>query len=210
MFLRSDLRRRQNPGSVNPSMFFNDLFFYIVIPAGRLLGFIVAFHFLVGLCWIVGMALWSGTYDIMGATLGYITLRRPTGYSIQGVWCYFVFVTIGLIWASSKVALLASGTQKLPDQAYQGDCFRVAAFCGTILYIFGSTTSLTLYVELRKQILIVRREVLDELSEYERIISNEPEIHDAADGEPMEPDQPQNRFPGTPFRVADECKDAPA
>jgi len=64
---------------------------------------------------------------------------------------------------------------------------------------------LTLYMELRKQILIVRREVLDELSEYERIIANEPEIHDEEGEEPIELDQSRNRFPGTPFRVADEC-----
>eukprot|EP00343_Euplotes_focardii_P012836 CAMPEP_0205833524 /NCGR_PEP_ID=MMETSP0206-20130828/49981_1 /ASSEMBLY_ACC=CAM_ASM_000279 /TAXON_ID=36767 /ORGANISM="Euplotes focardii, Strain TN1" /LENGTH=151 /DNA_ID=CAMNT_0053140015 /DNA_START=49 /DNA_END=500 /DNA_ORIENTATION=+ len=108
-------------------------------------------HFTLGVLLFPSGRFMDGVVDLIGATIGYLAIKDPIGYSIQQVLCYTLFCGMVLFWAAIRTTLYFTGvsTDDAPGPAWQFYAYVGTLIAGPIIYTLGIVVGYQLYKELK-------------------------------------------------------------
>jgi len=89
--------------------------------------------------------------DLLGALIGYMSIRNPRGYNFQQVLCYSIYLGMDSFWSVIRTVLFFLGLSRTqtPLVAWQYHIYVATITSSGVFYMFGSVVTWKLYRELR-------------------------------------------------------------
>jgi len=107
-------------------------------------------HFALALCMFLGGRWFDGAFDLIAATIGYMSIRNHDGYSIQQLLCYCIFCGMDFFWAVIRVIMYATYvTSDTPTKAWQFYIYVGTLIAAPLIYVLCTYLSYQVYKELR-------------------------------------------------------------
>jgi len=128
-----------------------------------LLRMAIALHFMLVVMLFLSTRYVDGAFDVLGALVGFFSIRNSEGYSLQQVLCYTIFCAMDFFWSCLRIILYFSGAQDAAPDDWQFWVFIVTLTLSPFLYILCSTTSYYLYKELRTIVTDLQQSMMEGL-----------------------------------------------
>lgn len=112
----------------------------------------VALHLVLSIYLMLGGRYIDGVMDLLGAVIGFYSIKNAEGYSFQCVLCYCVFCGMDIFWALLRLILYfsnASSTDSGDLNGWQYNVYISGMIVAPFIYTFATVSSYYLYKELR-------------------------------------------------------------
>jgi len=117
---------------------------------GDYLRIVILMHFALAVAEFFGGRYISGVFDLLGALIGYLSIRHPTQFNLQQVLCYTIFMGLQCIWALISVIVYFSGVSTdEPSVNWQLYVYVGTVIAGPIIYFLGAFIGWHLYKDLK-------------------------------------------------------------
>jgi len=112
----------------------------------------IALHFALAIFLVIGGQYVTGIFDILGALIGYYSIKNSEGYSFQCVLSYCVFCGMDVFWAFLRLILWFANATDVSQSglpSWQLNVYIAGLIISPFVYIFATVASYYLYKELR-------------------------------------------------------------
>jgi uncharacterized membrane protein YgcG len=114
---------------------------------------VIFMHFALAIAEFFGGRYISGVFDLLGALIGYLSIRHPTQFNLQQVLCYTIFMGLQCIWAIIEVIVYFSGVSTdEPSVEWQLYVYVGTVIAGPIIYFLGAFIGWHLYKDLKQSL----------------------------------------------------------
>jgi len=111
---------------------------------------LIILHFVLAVTMFFGTRYVDGAFDLLGATVGYMSIRNPEAYNFQYLLCYVTYCGFVFIYAIVRMILFFAGsTSDAPSVAWQNDIYVGTLIAGPVIYVLATVIGYQLYKELR-------------------------------------------------------------
>ena len=127
------------------------------VPARKLGDYLrvgIVLHFLLAIFIMIAGGYVQGVFQVLGALVGFMSIKNPEGYNFQCVLSYCVYTGMSAFWSLLQIILFFSGaTTTESDGSTYGWRYYAAVsmiVVSPFIYIYCAVTSYYLYKELRR------------------------------------------------------------
>mmetsp|Transcript_8748 Transcript_8748/g.17159 ORF Transcript_8748/g.17159 Transcript_8748/m.17159 type:complete len:209 (-) Transcript_8748:412-1038(-) len=112
---------------------------------------VIYFHLLVILGFFLSALYVDGVVDLLGALIGFMSIRNSRGYNFQQVLCYSIYLGMDCFWSVIRSVLFLSGLSRnqTPLARWQYNVYVVTIIGSGVFYAVGCVIAWQLYRELR-------------------------------------------------------------
>lgn len=115
---------------------------------------VIYLHMALALACFLGTRYIDGVLDLLGAVVGYMSIRNPDGFNFQYILCYVTFCVFVFFYAIVTMILFFAGsTSASPSATWQLNIYVATLVAGPVIYICGAVLGYHLYKELRSMMM---------------------------------------------------------
>jgi len=111
---------------------------------------VIILHFVLAVSMFFCTRYVDGIFDLLGAAVGYMSIRNPEGFNFQYILCYVTYSGFVFVYAIVRMILYFAGSSSSEGPSgWQSYIYIATLITGPVIYILAAVLGYHLYKELR-------------------------------------------------------------